>query len=178
MGLGMSMNVYLTEYDVEEVIQHSGNKFTRDEVASLYKRFRELDKGHKGYIAADELLNVPELSLNPLAKRLTRVFENVNFKEFVALLAAFSNRASKEDKLRFMYMMFDADGDGIVSRNDLQHMIWTLCGQSLSETEVTTIVERCFTEASTDPNQLSFESFCQVFSEDMINLKVKIPEVD
>lgn len=34
---------------------------------NLYKRFRELDKGHKGYISSDELLNVPELSLNPLA---------------------------------------------------------------------------------------------------------------
>jgi hypothetical protein len=36
-------------------------------VLNLYKRFRELDKGHKGYISSDELLNVPELSLNPLA---------------------------------------------------------------------------------------------------------------
>jgi hypothetical protein len=36
-------------------------------VLNLYMRFRELDKGHKGYISSDELLNVPELSLNPLA---------------------------------------------------------------------------------------------------------------
>lgn len=40
------------------------------EVTSLYKRFRSLDRGRKGYISAEELMAIPELSINPLAQRL------------------------------------------------------------------------------------------------------------
>jgi hypothetical protein len=45
---------------------------TQAEVESLYKRFRSLDRGKKGYISAEEFLGIPELSINPLAQRLVR----------------------------------------------------------------------------------------------------------
>lgn len=47
----------------------SGNQ---PEVESLYKRFRSLDRARKGYISAEELMSIPELSINPLAQRLVR----------------------------------------------------------------------------------------------------------
>lgn len=31
-------------------------------------------------MSAEEFMNIPELSINPLAQRLERVFESVNFK--------------------------------------------------------------------------------------------------
>lgn len=34
----------------------------------------------QGYISAEEFMNIPELSINPLAQRLERIFESVNFK--------------------------------------------------------------------------------------------------
>ena len=34
----------------------------------------------QGYISAEEFMNIPELSINPLAHRLERIFESVNFK--------------------------------------------------------------------------------------------------
>ena len=42
------------------------------EVVSLYKRFRSLVRSRKGYISAEELMSIPELSINPLAQRLVR----------------------------------------------------------------------------------------------------------
>lgn len=45
---------------------------TQPEVESLYKRFRSLDRARKGYISAEELMSIPELSINPLAQRLVR----------------------------------------------------------------------------------------------------------
>jgi Ca2+-binding EF-hand superfamily protein len=47
----------------------AGNQY---EIESLYKRFRSLDRGRKGYISAEELMSIPELSINPLAQRLVR----------------------------------------------------------------------------------------------------------
>jgi Ca2+-binding EF-hand superfamily protein len=46
---------------------------TQPEVESLYKRFRSLDRARKGYISAEELMSIPELSINPLAQRLVRL---------------------------------------------------------------------------------------------------------
>ena len=34
----------------------------------------------QGYISAEEFMNIPELSINPLAHRLERIFESVNFR--------------------------------------------------------------------------------------------------
>ena len=40
----------------------------------------------QGYISAEELLNIPELSINPLTRRLERIFDSVNFKVSVCPL--------------------------------------------------------------------------------------------
>lgn len=41
---------------------------TQVEVESLYKRFRALDRGRKGYISGDEFHAIPELSINPICQ--------------------------------------------------------------------------------------------------------------
>ncbi|KAK9828732.1 hypothetical protein WJX72_001762 [[Myrmecia] bisecta] len=112
--MGQAMSFGLTQYDVEELNASCGNKFTQREIEALYRRFRSLDRGHKGYISAEEFFNIPELSINPLARRLERLFESVNFKEFVAFLSAFSGRASADDKAKFLFTVYDVDGDGLV----------------------------------------------------------------
>lgn len=40
------------------------------------------------------------------------MFESVNFLDFAQLLAAFSDRASYEDKVKFIFWVYDVDGDG------------------------------------------------------------------
>ena len=79
----------------------------QDEIEALYTRFCALDRGSKvftvrrllsslvracmhalsrlnwrvqGYVSSDELMNIPELSINPLARRLERLFDSINFK--------------------------------------------------------------------------------------------------
>lgn len=41
-----------------------------------------------------------------------RLFESVNFVDFARLLAAFSDRTSYEDKVKFIFWVYDVDGDG------------------------------------------------------------------
>mmetsp|Transcript_27071 Transcript_27071/g.37365 ORF Transcript_27071/g.37365 Transcript_27071/m.37365 type:complete len:150 (-) Transcript_27071:178-627(-) len=147
----------------------------------LYKRFRELDKGHKGYISSDELLNVPELSLNPLAKRMAHLFENVNFNDFVATLANFSDRSTQDEKLRFMFAMHDTDGDNYISKEDLDHTVRTLCGSNLTEAEVASIVKKVMMEVvpkNSSKDVISFEDFQSFFCGMNVDpkLNVKVPE--
>mmetsp|Transcript_17680 Transcript_17680/g.38568 ORF Transcript_17680/g.38568 Transcript_17680/m.38568 type:complete len:183 (-) Transcript_17680:149-697(-) len=179
--MGNNLSIYLTDYDLDEVVQHCGGKFSRSEVFSLYRRFRELDKGHKGFIASDELLNVPELSLNPLAKRIAHLFENVNFKEFVALLAVFSgDRCTQAEKLSFMFNVHDTDCDGVISKDDLEHMVRTLCGCHLNEDEVAATVKTVLAQAcpdSADPREIDFDTFCKLFKDtnQSVDLHVEVP---
>ena len=166
---------------------------SQGEIEALYHRFRALDRGHKvkpvnkhrrensqvdflerswqGYISAEEFMNIPELSINPLAQRLERVFESVNFRvsianfvrnawnahygttdwiwliccrtlynrldlvdllqDFVYLLSAFSTRAAVIDKVHLIFAVYDSDGDGMVSADDMELMLRQLAGNAL-----------------------------------------------
>lgn len=53
-------------------------------------------------------------------------------QEFVHALKACSKRASREDRLRLIFAIFDVDNDGTVSAEDLELMVRQLAGQSLS----------------------------------------------
>ena len=132
MGQGLSFD--LTQEEIEDLQKGCNFKFSQTDIQVLYKRFLKLDKDKKGFISNEEFLSIPEFKLNPLAQRLVTIFENVNFKDFLHLLSAFSPKAAKEDKLKFMFNFHDVDGDGYISRLDLEHIMrqvrtttqWTL----------------------------------------------------
>ena len=147
MGLTAS-SLALTQYDVEEVQEHCNGRFTHREIQSLYKRFRSLDKRHKGYLSEDELMSIPELAISPLASRVVQVFQNLNFKDFCRMLSAFSDRASREEKLDFMFRVYDVDRDGLISLSDLETIVKHLVGSSLNEEQVAELITRAMEELS------------------------------
>ena len=52
-------------------------------------------------------------------------------QDFVYLLSAFSVRAAVEDKVNLIFMMYDSDGDGLVSTDDMELMLRQLAGSTL-----------------------------------------------
>ena len=54
-----------------------------------------------------------------------------SMQDFVGVLSAFSKRASREDKLQFIFTVYDMDGDGHVAAEDLELMLRQLAGSSL-----------------------------------------------
>merc|ERR1711934_1073057 len=164
MGQGLSFD--LTQQEIEDLQQAYDFTFSQTEIQILYKRFLELDKDKKGFISPEELLAIPEFSLNPLAPRLVSVFENVNFKDFLHLLSAFSPKATKEEKLRFMFNFHDVDGDGYISRLDLEHLVRQRVGASLDESEMDRLLTRVMEESGSKQERLNFETFCACFLEE------------
>ncbi|KAG2423572.1 hypothetical protein HXX76_015212 [Chlamydomonas incerta] len=140
--MGQAASGGLTQGDVDEVIAASKGVFNQAEIEALYKRFRALDRGRKGYISPEEFLSIPELSINPLAQRLVRAAECPNFRDFVRLVAPFSPRASRDDRLAFIFSVYDVDGDGYISREDMAMMLKQLAGSSLSEEDTHAIISR------------------------------------
>lgn len=165
----------LTQYDIEEVQEHVSRKFSQLEIVALYDRFCALDRSGKGYITADEFLAIPEFALNPLANRMLRMMEGVNFKDFVFFLSAFSGKATPEDKARFIFRIYDVDGNGQVSRDDIRGVLQDLSGTFLSEEQSEQVISRALEEAGFAQNcSLSFADFCQVLGSN-VKMEVEIP---
>ena len=60
-------------------------------------------------------------------------------QDFVHLLSAFSIRASTEDKAHLIFNVYDSDGDGLVSADDLELMLRQLAGSSLRSVSLQTL---------------------------------------
>jgi len=96
------------------------------------------------------MAGVPELENNPLGERLCKVFtgkggeasNQVDFKEFVKALALFHtpHPTSEEDKLSFLFKMYDTDGDGLLSQEEIRSVLKQLVGNSLNDTQLVQIV--------------------------------------
>ena len=103
-------------------------------------RFKKLDADGSGSLSMEEFLSLPELLGNPIVQRvvgkflrirnrhlfvaLIDVFDDdkngeVNFKEFLQGLSAFSAKGKKEAKLRFAFRIYDMDNDGFISNGEL-----------------------------------------------------------
>jgi len=123
----------LTQYDLEDLQNHCNNLYSQREIIALYERFCQLDRTGKGFISADEFMGVPEFAVNPLCQRLLKMLEGLNFKEFIALLSAFNARATKDNKLKFIFRVYDTDGNGKVTSSDMLQVLRDLPGNFLTD---------------------------------------------
>jgi len=148
------------------------SNFSNSEIEVLFKRFTQLNRSKSGLLSSSELQLIPELSMNPLCPRIIALFDpegtdQINFHRFVQSLSLFSSKASQEQKLRVLFTIFDVDGDGLISENDLFHVLKLLVGSNLSDTELLALVRKTMVDAagSKDAVGLKFESFSKVFGD-------------
>ncbi|KAI9360803.1 hypothetical protein DFJ73DRAFT_815021 [Zopfochytrium polystomum] len=151
---------------LEEMV--SSSNFTADEIQRLYKRFVKLDKDGSGTIDKDEFLALPQIASNPLAVRLVSVLDgdgtgDVDFKEFIMGLSAFSSKGNKEDKLRFAFKVYDMDRDGYISNGELFLVLKMMVGNNLRDQQLQQIVDKTIMEADLDMDgKISFEEFTKM----------------
>lgn len=94
-----------------------------------------------GTIERDEFLALPQISSNPLATRMIAIFDedgggDVDFKEFVSGLSAFSSKGNKEEKLRFAFRVYDIDRDGFISNGELFIVLKMMVGSNLKDQQL------------------------------------------
>ncbi|CAN6449910.1 unnamed protein product [Victoria cruziana] len=173
MGTTSSM---LTQYDIEEVQEYCHNLFSQQEIVSLYQRFCQLDRNAKGFISADEFLSVPEFALNPLSQRLLRMVDGLNFKDFVAFLSSFSSRASLQQKIEFIFKVYDSDCNGRVTFNDILEVLKDLTGTFISERQREHVLARVLEEAGYPKDgALGLDDFIKILSKSGLKMEVEVP---
>lgn len=102
---------------------------------------------------------------NPIAQRFVELFDTdkngmVDFGEFLSGLGVFGNQGKLHDKLRFIFKLYDANGDGFISNGDLFKSLKTMVGNNLANGPLQQVVDKTIREADLDGDgKLSFEEF-------------------
>ncbi|KAJ3677175.1 hypothetical protein LUZ60_002899 [Juncus effusus] len=173
MGNSSSM---LTQYDIEEVQEHCNHAFSQQEIVSLYNRFCQLDRNSGGFVASDEFMSVPEFAVNPLAQRLLRMLDGLNFKEFVAFLSAFSPRTNPQQKIEFIFKVYDSDCNGKVTFEDILCVLRDLTGSFMTEQQRQKVLTRVLEEAGYKPDDsFTLSDFIKIFDNSDLKMEVEVP---
>ena len=82
----------------------------------------------------------------------------IDFKEFLGLMARKMRDADTEEELIEAFKVFDRDGNGLISGNELQHVMNSL-GENISQDEV----EEMIKEADLDGDgYINYEEFVRM----------------
>eukprot|EP00013_Stygamoeba_regulata_P010421 CAMPEP_0177686850 /NCGR_PEP_ID=MMETSP0447-20121125/33797_1 /TAXON_ID=0 /ORGANISM="Stygamoeba regulata, Strain BSH-02190019" /LENGTH=171 /DNA_ID=CAMNT_0019197017 /DNA_START=202 /DNA_END=714 /DNA_ORIENTATION=- len=150
----------------------AGTPFSTKEIHRLYRRFKQLDHEGSNALSTDSFLSIPGLALHPLVMRVVSVFDesgddSVDFKRFVKVMAIFHPKAPQEDKMKFLFQIFDVKGDGVVDREELFQVFKIMVGNTLSEDQMHQLVTRVLKECDLQQNgKITFEEFKTVFADD------------
>ncbi|EAR90983.1 calcineurin Ca2+binding regulatory subunit CnaB (macronuclear) [Tetrahymena thermophila SB210] len=138
--------------------------FTPQEMKRLYKSFKKMDKDQSGDLEIDEFLSLPELSQNPLVRRVVSIFDKnkdgtISFEEFVTGLSALYSD-NENAKLEFAFKVYDIEDDGYISNGELFSVLKMMVGTNLTEIQLQQLVDRTIIKADEDfDGKISFEEF-------------------
>lgn len=155
--MGANTSALLSE-EIDEISREEN--LSQAEVKRLYNRFQKLDRKQSGTLDHDSLMMIPELAMNPLHPRLVVLFENANFRQFVANVSALSEHASPSAKAEFAFRIYDVDADGYISSDDLNKVFHMLVGDNMAPEALNSVIEKVMQDADTDGDgQISRDDF-------------------
>ena len=129
--MGSNSSFLLQKDEIQSISAETG--FTPNQVKRLYNRFTSLDKDNTGYLSRQDFLRIPELHVNPLCDRIIEVLiddhgqeAKLNFRQFAQVFSTFrrgkvdqNDLNSKENKLKFLFGIYDRDKDNKINKSEL-----------------------------------------------------------
>ncbi|GIY23305.1 calcium and integrin-binding protein 1 [Caerostris darwini] len=134
---------------------------TEREIQYAFKRFKNLhprilNKDKNARIPIEIIKRMPEFQNNPFTDRICYIFSSESdglwsFEDFLDMVSVFGSATPPEKKADYAFCIYDFDGDGFLSKNDLKQLICSLTGgETLDEQDMEDIVEKAMEEADID----------------------------
>ena len=165
--MGISTSV-LTQEDIQKLKKETDLK-TKD-IRKIHKKFGALDKEKKGYVNINNLVEIPEIEQNPLRYHIAQYMSNkseneaISFEAFIKIIDMFKNNKT-EEQYKLMFHLFDFDGDGKISSEDMLVNFKLLLGNSLNEEQIVEIVDKTISEYSNDQQFINYDEFIKILNE-------------
>jgi calcineurin B family protein 1 len=185
--MGSNSSILLQKEELDEISAETG--FTSKQIKRLYNRFKSLDKDNMGYLNKQDFSRIPELHVNPLCDRIIEVLiedhgcdAKINFKQFVKLFSIFrrgksdqNDLNSKENKLKFLFGIYDRDKDNKINKNELLAILKMLVGANIHEEQLNGIAERTITELDENGDLvITFKEFCDTLKKIDVDEKMSM----
>lgn len=139
------------------------NGIKTENVKKAYKRFQATDKDGSGQIDYFEFCEVLQVDPSPQCEKVFQLFDNdklgrIDVREFMIALSNFTG-AGKEEKLKFAFLVFDEDGNGVITRQELIKIL-KANHMASSEAEVARKADTIMSQGDKDGDGvISFEEF-------------------
>lgn len=99
------------------------NNLKPESVKKAYKRFQAADKDKSGLIDYTEFCEVLQVDPSPQCEGVFQLYDydktgQIDAREFLIAVSNYTG-AGKEDKLKFAFMAFDGEGNGVITKAEL-----------------------------------------------------------
>ncbi|ELA47660.1 hypothetical protein VCUG_00861 [Vavraia culicis subsp. floridensis] len=124
-------------------------------------------------IRKKDILKITSIRDNPITKHLLKKFTINGTFEFEKLLDALREFALNDQlspKIKLLFDLYDCDNDGVISRCDLFNVIKMFSDESLCDSNIQNVVDRCFLDL--ECNEITFKNFKTFIENSNPNLKV------
>ena len=154
--------------------------FSEDDVKKLFNRFISLDMDGSGQLEFHEILGVPNVHANPVAKRVISVLDRnnngkISFTEFLIGIARLTAATDPEDRIKFFFEIYDVNRDGFISNGDLFKILKLMTNEDLADEQLQQLVDRTMRDADIDGDGLlSFPEFKRAVSKVKLDDKLTV----
>ncbi|KAM0676789.1 Diphthamide biosynthesis protein 2 [Binucleata daphniae] len=119
-----------------------------------------------------DICALPALESNSITKILLKVYsdnDTIRFKEMIKDIQMFVTKNPLEDKLRFLFKLFDGDKDGVITNAELFEMLNMLCEDRLESYKIQNIVDQTMREVNSDC--ISYKHFKELITKRTKNIE-------
>eukprot|EP00689_Sawyeria_marylandensis_P001979 EC822816.1.p1 GENE.EC822816.1~~EC822816.1.p1 ORF type:complete len:200 (+),score=79.99 EC822816.1:26-601(+) len=166
--MGNQPNAKLKKSELEKLVENT--HFDADEIQALYEKFKSISASREddGVIDKKEFQQALGLKDSLFVDRMFSLFDGnkdgtIDFKEFICGLSVFSEKGTMDEKLKFSFKIYDFDGDGGISKEELYKLLEaSLVENSLGipKEQLNSLVDATFLEADTNKDgSISFEEY-------------------
>jgi calmodulin len=151
------------------------SNLTEEKIAEFREAFETFDKDQDGALTVDELADLMKSLNNPPTEQeiINMKAEvdvdqsgNIDFKEYITLIARKMRDTDMEEEMVEAFKVFDSNNDGLISKDELKFVMQVLgervWGETISEEDLNIM----FGEADKDMDgYINYQEFCNIINE-------------